>query len=73
MITFCSQCNAAMSCDPGHDCWCADLPHALPVPDRGTTGCLCRDCLTTKLNLDGVEGTDSLTPNPKCSSPLPRK
>jgi hypothetical protein len=49
MITFCSQCNAAMSCEPGHDCWCADLPHALQVPDEGTTGCLCRKCLTTKL------------------------
>jgi hypothetical protein len=49
MNTVCSQCNAPMSCSPGHDCWCSTLPHALPVPDQETTGCLCRDCLTKKL------------------------
>ena len=51
MNTFCSKCNAAMSCDPGHDCWCSDLPHAQQVPDQGMIGCLCRDCLTTRLKL----------------------
>jgi hypothetical protein len=40
MDTICSQCNARMSCDPGHECWCSELPHALPVPNPGTTGCL---------------------------------
>jgi hypothetical protein len=43
-----------MSCNPGHGCWCSDLPHALPVPDHGTTACLCRDCLITKLNLQAT-------------------
>jgi hypothetical protein len=52
MNTVCSQCNAEMSCDPGHECWCFDLPHVLPVPDQATTattGCLCRECLVMKL------------------------
>jgi hypothetical protein len=51
MNAFCSQCNAPMSCYPGHNCWCCDLPHALPVPDQGATGCLCKDFLTKKLKL----------------------
>ena len=54
MDTICSQCNAPMPCDPGHECWCSNLPHILPVPDHGTTGCLCRDCLTTKLDLQAA-------------------
>jgi hypothetical protein len=51
MNTVCSQCNAAMTCEPGHSCWCSDIPHALPVPDQATIGCLCRECLIKKLNL----------------------
>jgi hypothetical protein len=31
MDTVCSHYNAPMSCDPGHGCWCSDLPHALQV------------------------------------------
>jgi hypothetical protein len=54
MITFCAQCNAPMSCDPGHDCWCSNLPYTLPVPAEGTTRCLCRDCLITKLDLQAT-------------------
>jgi len=49
MNAFCSQCNYPMTCTPGHDCWCAGLPPALPVPDQGTSGCLCPNCLTSKL------------------------
>jgi hypothetical protein len=29
--TFCSHCNATISCEPGHDCWCSDLP---PAPEE---------------------------------------
>ena len=54
MNIFCSECNAPMSCAPEGGCWCSDLPHALPVPDQGTTGCLCRDCLMTKLDLQAT-------------------
>jgi hypothetical protein len=42
MNTVCSKYNAPTSRDPGHGCWCSDLPNALPVPDRGTTGALSR-------------------------------
>ncbi len=49
MEKFCSQCDASMSCDPGNGCWCADLPHVLPVPDVATKGCLCRSCLMKQL------------------------
>ena len=57
MNTVCSQCNEAMSCDPGNGCWCFDLSHALPVPDPATTGCICRDCLVTKLNSQALAAT----------------
>lgn len=40
-----------MTCEPEHGCWCADFPHALPVPDDTTNGCLCRKCLTKRLEL----------------------
>ena len=51
MNAFCTQCNSPISCNPGHNCWCSDLPHTLPIPDPGTSGCLCRNCLTSKLDL----------------------
>jgi hypothetical protein len=31
MDMVCSGCTALMVCAPGQNCWCADLPHALPV------------------------------------------
>jgi hypothetical protein len=51
MEIFCSQCNAPMTCEPEHGCWCADFPHVLPVPDDPKNGCLCRRCLTKRLEL----------------------
>ncbi len=51
MDAFCSQCNSPISCNPGHDCWCSDLPHTMPVPGSGTSGCLCRTCLTKNQGL----------------------
>jgi hypothetical protein len=39
-----------MSCDPENGCWCADLPHLLPVPEGATKGCLCRGCLMKQLD-----------------------
>jgi hypothetical protein len=49
MEKCCSQCDAPMRCDPGPGCWCAELPHVLPVPDVATKGCLCRSCLMKQL------------------------
>jgi hypothetical protein len=51
METFCSQCNAPMSCKQEPGCWCADFPHVLPVPDEAAKGCLCRSCLTKRIEL----------------------
>src|SRR5438128_42098 len=49
METFCSQCNTPITCMPEGGCWCAELPNSLPVPEDKTEGCLCRECLTKKL------------------------
>jgi len=38
-----------MRCDPGDGCWCAELPHLLPVPEVATKGCLCRNCLIKQM------------------------
>jgi hypothetical protein len=54
MQTFCSQCNSPMICTKKPGCWCADFPHVLPVPDDPAKGCLCRSCLTAKLETHGV-------------------
>jgi hypothetical protein len=51
MKTFCSQCKAPMSCEADKDCWCVDHPDLLPFPDRQAEGCLCRACLTKRLEL----------------------
>ncbi len=50
METSCSLCNAPMSCEPKHGCWCAAFPHVLPIP-QGTTGCLCPRCLAKQVDL----------------------
>ncbi|MDB5409623.1 MAG: hypothetical protein JWL84_4535 [Rhodospirillales bacterium] len=39
----CAGCGAPMSCDPGPDCWCVQLPFQ-PMPEA-PTACLCRACL----------------------------
>jgi ribosomal protein L34E len=45
----CPQCGALLSCNPGPNCWCNQLPHTHPIPHDATTSCLCPTCLTTKL------------------------
>ena len=39
----CARCGAPMACNPGADCWCAELPFR-PMPME-ISGCLCRACL----------------------------
>src|ERR1700681_2851126 len=46
-----SSANAPMSCEPEHGCWCADFPHVLPVHDDAAKRCLCRSCLTKRIEL----------------------
>jgi hypothetical protein len=55
--TLCSKCNAPMSCNPEHDCWCAKFPLVLPVPDKTTEGCFCRNCLEHELALFEISPT----------------
>jgi hypothetical protein len=48
MNTFCSHSNAPMSCEPGYDAG-ARISHTPACSEHRTTGSLCRDCLTEKL------------------------
>ena len=45
--TRCTQCGAAMTCQPEGGCWCAELPK-IPMP-ADAEGCLCRNCLRAKI------------------------
>ena len=47
MDIACAGCGAALRCDPGPDCWCAELPFQ-PMP-AGPAACLCRACLTEQI------------------------
>jgi hypothetical protein len=40
----CSGCGTEFSCSLSGECWCAEEPARLPMPDGGGD-CLCRDCL----------------------------
>ena len=47
----CPQCGSPVSCGSAAnlpDCWCAELPHVVPVDDCQTP-CLCRSCLEAKI------------------------
>jgi hypothetical protein len=37
-----------MTCKPEGGCWCAELPHVVPMPSNAE-GCLCRKCLLAKI------------------------
>ncbi|MDR3744945.1 MAG: hypothetical protein P4K80_02300 [Acidobacteriaceae bacterium] len=47
MITkICPKCGETLTCKPEGGCWCADLPHIMPLPsDRSDGGCMCLKCL----------------------------
>jgi hypothetical protein len=51
MTTLCSRCAAVMTCKPEGECWCMNLPPALPLPSSGYDKCLCRKCLTDDIKL----------------------
>jgi hypothetical protein len=60
-----------MTCLPEGGCWCADLPHVIPMPaaDAQPAGCLCRACLLEKIKAAGassasgaLSGSGSLAP-----------
>ena len=72
MEVLCSKCNAPMSCNPEHDCWCAEFPRVLPVPDKTTQGCFCRNCLEQELALFQISPTRLAGPTALCESRTPR-
>ena len=45
MAESCARCGAPLECNPGPDCWCAQLP-SRPMPEA-PAGCLCPACLET--------------------------
>ncbi|WP_035054647.1 cysteine-rich CWC family protein [Andreprevotia chitinilytica] len=50
----CSRCGSSFSCGTGGEaggCWCADLPHELPISGAGD--CLCPTCLRLQLQASG--------------------
>jgi len=38
-----------MTCNPEGQCWCAELPPVIAVPEREGAGCLCRECLLERI------------------------
>src|SRR5579864_7098244 len=50
METNCSRCGSSMTCGKGQgSCWCADLPHVVPMPAE-PAGCLCPRCLQAEID-----------------------
>jgi hypothetical protein len=50
--TVCAACGAAFHCGfraGENHCWCADLPKLMPMPDEGTSACLCEACLRAEI------------------------
>jgi len=50
---ICPRCGAAFVCGSGgHDgqCWCADQPRLLPVPELRAEDCMCPNCLRAALS-----------------------
>jgi hypothetical protein len=41
---ICGRCGASFDCGLGGDCWCADEPFRLPMPEP-VEDCLCPTCL----------------------------
>jgi hypothetical protein len=62
--TRCAKCNAPMTCLQESGCWCADLPHVIPMPAAGAqpAGCLCRACLLEKIKAAGVPSASGVLP-----------
>jgi hypothetical protein len=57
-----------MTCRPEGGCWCAELPHCVPMPAGKGEGCLCRNCLLAKMEAlkEAFGGTTKNDPLPWC-------
>jgi hypothetical protein len=53
-----------MTCQPEGGCWCAELPHVIPMTaaDTQPTGCLCRACLLEKIKAAGASNASGVLP-----------
>jgi hypothetical protein len=60
-----------MNCQPEGGCWCAELPHVIPLPTAGTqpAGCLCRGCLLEKIKAAGDSSASGVHPTSNTSAP----
>jgi hypothetical protein len=69
--TRCAQCNAPMTCQPEGGCWCAELPHVIPMPaaNAPSTGCLCRTCLLEKIKAASASNASGVVPISNSSGP----
>lgn len=54
METTCIACGAQLDCNPGPDCWCAQLPFT-PMPEA-PAGCYCPACLRRQIAGDTQPG-----------------
>jgi len=70
METRCAQCNAPMTCLRESGCWCAELPHVVPMPaaDAQFTDCLCRACLLEKIKAADASSVSGILPISNSSS-----
>ncbi|HTB92323.1 MAG TPA: hypothetical protein VK728_05800 [Candidatus Sulfotelmatobacter sp.] len=53
-----------MTCRQAPGCWCAELPHVIPMPaaDAQLAGCLCRACLLEKIKAAGESLSSGMPP-----------
>jgi hypothetical protein len=53
-----------MTCKQESGCWCAELPHVIPMPapDAQSAGCLCRNCLLEKIKAASASSASGIPP-----------
>ncbi|MFT8463905.1 cysteine-rich CWC family protein [Acetobacter persici] len=42
---ICEICGADFPCTADSQCWCMQVPHAIPLPAGEAPGCVCPACL----------------------------
>jgi hypothetical protein len=59
-----------MTCLQESGCWCAELPHVIPMPaaDVQSSGCLCRACLLEKIKAAGASSASGVFPTSDSSA-----
>ncbi|MBO1325706.1 hypothetical protein K2X14_12215 [Acetobacter sp. TBRC 12305] len=57
--TLCTACGTPTACTASATCWCMAVPHEVPVPTGGLSGCLCPHCLEKHIRNHKDLGRDS--------------